>query len=100
MAIPAGFDPRNCKYGYYPTVAKSTRRQGSSGNEVGYLQGVLRCTSGQSNPCASLPGPWYFGATTTTAVRNFQSFWGLTVDGVVGPQTWGVIDWAAKGFPT
>jgi peptidoglycan hydrolase-like protein with peptidoglycan-binding domain len=29
-----------------------------------------------------------FGATTEAAVKDFQSGNGLTVDGVVGPQTW------------
>lgn len=100
MTVLPRFDPAACAFGIYPTQAKPTLRFGARNNTVGYLQAVLVCRSGQSIPIAPLPGPWYFGAQTRTAVRNFQAFWGLTVDGVVGPQTWGVIDWAAAGFPT
>ena len=32
-----------------------------------------------------------FGANTETAVRSFQSAHGLTVDGVVGAQTWSAL---------
>ena len=31
-----------------------------------------------------------FGPATEQAVKNFQSFFGLSVDGVIGPQTWGL----------
>ena len=99
MATPS-FNPAVCGlWGYYPVVGKPTIRQGSKGGAVGYLQSVLKCRSGQPlNPSAK--GPWTFTTLTTTSVRNFQAFWGLTVDGVVGPQTWPVIDWASAGFPT
>lgn len=98
MVTPA-FNPSKCLYGYYPIVGKPTVRQGSTGGAVGYLQSVLKCRcSAALSPSAN--GPWTFGASTTTAVRNFQTFWGLTVDGVVGPQTWPYIDWASQGFPT
>lgn len=30
----------------------------------------------------------YFNAATKNAVKNFQADHGLTVDGIVGPQTW------------
>lgn len=104
MVTPT-FNPAVCLWGYYPIVAKPTIRQGSTGGAVGYLQGVLKCRSGQPlNPSAN--GPWSFTSSTKTAVRNFQAFWKahgaehLVVDGVVGPQTWPLIDWASQGFPT
>lgn len=98
MTTPV-FDPAHCQYGSWPVVAKPTIQQGATGQVVGYLQAVLKCTSAQPlSPSSS--GPWTFGTSTKTAVRNFQSFWGLTVDGIVGPQTWPLIDWASRGFPT
>ena len=101
MTVLPRFDPRNCAFGIHPTQVKPTLQLGArNSGTVGYLQSVLVCKSGQSIAIAALPGPWYFGTQTRSAVRNFQAFWGLTVDGVVGPQTWNVIDWAARGFPT
>jgi peptidoglycan hydrolase-like protein with peptidoglycan-binding domain len=32
-----------------------------------------------------------FGRKTDTAVRNVQRFFDLSVDGIVGEQTWGVL---------
>ena len=105
--VPPPFDPSTCgKYGVWPTIStKPTLRYGSGGSTnatsqcVGYLQAVLKCSSAQPLRPTRY-GPWTFDAATRTAVRNFQSFWGLTVDGVVGPQTWPLIDWASRGFPT
>ena len=33
-----------------------------------------------------------FGAMTEAAVRTLQQDFNLTVDGIVGPQTWDVVD--------
>ena len=33
-----------------------------------------------------------FGAATEKAVRQFQQDWGLTVDGIIGPKTWAMLD--------
>ena len=34
-----------------------------------------------------------FGAKTDVAVKNFQRFFKMTVDGIVGPKTWGLLDY-------
>ena len=36
-----------------------------------------------------------FGAKTEDGVVDVQRFFHLTVDGIVGPQTWGLIDLVA-----
>lgn len=64
--------------------------QGASGAAVRTLQGLLLAryfhlgTSGQGGD--GLDGS--FGPITNAAVRTFQGQHGLTVDGIVGPQTW------------
>ncbi|CAM3109126.1 peptidoglycan-binding domain-containing protein [Stackebrandtia soli] len=59
-----------------------TVSQGSNGSAVKAVQTQLNHLG------ASLAVDGDFGSLTTTAVRNFQRQAGLTVDGVVGPQTW------------
>ena len=61
----------------YPTI-----KNGSRGNFVTLLQFLL--IQGRYN--LSVDG--IFGNGTETAVRNFQTRNGLTVDGIVGPNTW------------
>ena len=54
-----------------------TVREGDSGNAVRAIQVLLAIQNTGS-----------FGSTTDQVVRQFQSSQGLTVDGVVGPNTW------------
>ena len=63
-------------------------REGSTGEDVRRLQQYLAYLSNfyPSIPRMSTVG--VFGNTTTRAVREFQRLFGLTVDGVVGRQTW------------
>lgn len=42
--------------------------------------------------CGSAGVDGLFGTTTKNATRSLQSYWGLTVDGKVGNQTWGRAD--------
>ena len=70
--------------GEYPGVL----RNGSSGTAVRELQFYLYLMSAyeSSIPAVNIDGQ--FGSATETAVRAYQRFAGLTVDGVVGRTTW------------
>lgn len=95
------YDPYHQHYGNWPiTSGKAQIQAWSSGQSVGYAQGILHYTFGQSNTVAQLPGPWNFDVATVNAVINLQNWAGLPATGVVNAATWGVIDWAAAGFPT
>ena len=65
--------------------APSTLSVGSSGNAVSALQAALGIKQTGS-----------FSATTARAVRSFQRRNGLTVDGIVGPQTAGALGLASR----
>jgi len=56
---------------------------GSKGEDVEYLQRRLNGIE-----FGSLVVDGIFGVATETAVKNFQKYYGLTVDGIVGSQTW------------
>lgn len=90
-ALPAAPAPAPAPYGSWPRTAKPTIRLGSEGDVVRYLERVLVEKAGQSiaNPDR------YFRADTDVAVKNLQRFFGLTVDGIVGAQTWPTIDFLA-----
>lgn len=62
-----------------PTIKSSS----STKNATTQLQTLLRLKSD-----AGLKVDGSFGKNTTKAVKNWQGFFGLTVDGIVGPQTW------------
>ena len=70
--------------GEYPGVLQ----RGSSGTAVRELQFYLYLMSAyeSSIPAVSIDGS--FGAATENAVRAYQRFAGLTVDGIVGRTTW------------
>lgn len=102
------FNPRGAPpgtpgtFGDYPQQpSKPTIQGGSWGEHVRYLEGSLYWASAQTqlyvDPNST---PCFFGSADTTALRNFQGWWGLTVDGICGPVTWGVIDYnnALQGF--
>ncbi|HCG34960.1 MAG TPA: hypothetical protein DER23_01315, partial [Clostridiales bacterium] len=69
----------------YPgTVVK----QGQSGPNVQYIQNSLNTIRTVFPQIPSLVVDSIFGASTKTAVETFQRITGLTVDGVVGENTW------------
>lgn len=64
----------------------TTLRRGSTGPEVKYLQRTLTMAG------HTLATDGIFGPATEEAVRACQEERGLTVDGIVGPETWGSLD--------
>ena len=66
-------------------ATKTVIRQGDSGGAVKILQVGLNAFG------YALVSDGIFGPATDNAVRRFQSEHGLAVDGIVGPQTWGVL---------
>jgi peptidoglycan hydrolase-like protein with peptidoglycan-binding domain len=77
--------------------AHTVVRKGDSGPMVGHLQTRLNAHGAQ------LKADGEFGRLTDLAVRAFQDVHDLTVDGVVGPETWAALDKApaaSKSRPT
>ncbi len=59
---------------------------GSTGEDVKYLQRQLNIFR-----FGPLVVDGIFGVVTEEAVKKFQKYYGLTVDGIVGPQTWATL---------
>lgn len=72
----------------HPTIQK-----GSTGEQVKYLQTVLKKRAGQNIVVDGV-----FGNQTRNAVYNLQRFFKLTVNGIVGAQTWAAVDFLASGL--
>jgi lysozyme len=71
-----------------------TIRSGSTGTYVVWLQEDLNWYYENTSYFTSvypLAEDGIFGSNTNTAVRDFQSWAGIGVDGIVGPQTWAAI---------
>ncbi len=66
-------------------------RRGDRGEAVSNMQYYLRLVSDFYENVASIEIDGVFGADTEQAVRSFQRSFGLTVDGVVGPDTWNLL---------
>jgi peptidoglycan hydrolase-like protein with peptidoglycan-binding domain len=65
------------------SVKVSVLKKKAKGDAVRALQGVLNA---HGFDCGEVDGS--FGAKTDAAVRAFQKARGLTVDGIVGEDTW------------
>lgn len=71
-----------------PPVNRPTLRRGDRGEHVLYLQRRLHAL----NPTFSYAsGPGIFGPATQAEVRAHQRRRRITVDGIVGPQTWSTL---------
>lgn len=79
-----------------PKPNRATLRQGSTGDDVRYLQAVVRAHGGKGTNGQPITVDGSFGPNTTHAVRDLQTFFHLTVDGIVGPATWGVVNMLAR----
>src|SRR5262249_42833991 len=71
-----------------PAAPRPLVRLGSRGDTVAELQ--VRLNEDGARPRLDPDGS--FGGATDRAVRAFQRRHGLLVDGIVGPQTWGLLD--------
>ena len=63
-------------------------RQGDRGQNVRLIQFWLKITRTVYSSLNDVSVDGIYGANTTAAVRRFQTFFGLTSDGVVGQNTW------------
>ena len=69
------------------TIVRTTLSFGSTGEDVEYLQRRLNGIG-----FGSLVVDGIFGVATEEAVKKFQKYYGLTVDGIVGSQTWAKLE--------
>lgn len=84
------FIPEWGLWGLWPLVDLRVLNVGCKGDDVRYIQGVLKLRANQD---IAIDGD--FGRQTEEAVRTMQRFFGLTVDGWIGNQTEAVIDFLA-----
>jgi len=85
MSPPPQYPPF---YDYPPITNKPTLRRGSKGRYVKYCQYVLNNYCNQTMQVDGIYGP-----VTERGVKQLQTFFGITVDGIVGRlETWPLID--------
>lgn len=85
------FNPDRGQYSLYPfNKHKPNIYKGLANGYVSYLQGVLK---NKANGRIVVDG--VFGEVTESRVKDLQRFFHKTVDGIVGPATWDVIDYLA-----
>ncbi len=63
-------------------------RNGSRGRNVIFIQNALNALGGTIPGATTIRVDGFFGNGTESAVRLFQTYYGLTPDGIVGEQTW------------
>jgi peptidoglycan hydrolase-like protein with peptidoglycan-binding domain len=74
------------------TVNITTVRRGSTGGRVKKMQGLVNANFiDPSDPIGYLTEDGHFGARTEERIKAIQAFFGMTVDGIVGPKTWEIL---------
>lgn len=63
-------------------------KNGSRGRNVIFIQNALNALGGRIPGAVTIRVDGFFGPGTESAVRLFQTYYGLTPDGIVGEQTW------------
>ncbi|MCM1404648.1 MAG: peptidoglycan-binding protein [Prevotella sp.] len=76
------------RIGVGSTPPSTVLRQGSRGNDVATFQFLINYIAQFYPNIPTVSQDSIFGSGTASAVRSFQSQFGLTADGVVGPATW------------
>jgi hypothetical protein len=66
-------------------------RVGARGNEVRWVQAVIKDKAG-----GMITVDGIFGPQTENRVKDVQRFFKLKVDGIVGPQTWSILHFLAR----
>ncbi|MDR1563712.1 MAG: peptidoglycan-binding protein [Oscillospiraceae bacterium] len=77
----------------------TTIQQGNTGGLVSQLQFLLNAIGNYNSAIPTVIQDASFNANTTAAVKAFQSYYGLTADGKVGPATWKKLYEVYKGLP-
>jgi peptidoglycan hydrolase-like protein with peptidoglycan-binding domain len=76
----------------HPTIQSGATDPIGGVNAVHALQGRLNAWKAAVNAYPELTVDGDFGTLTENAVKKFQSFKKLTVDGICGPDTWAAVD--------
>ena len=63
-------------------------KNGSRGRNVIFIQNALNALGAKIPGATTIRVDGFFGNGTESAVRLFQTYYGLTPDGIVGEQTW------------
>lgn len=74
-----------------------TVKEGDSGQPVSLMQYYLATIALVNSAIPPVTIDGYFGPATTSAVRAFQQFYGLNVDGIIGRQTWNKLNDVYRG---
>ena len=94
----AELDSEGIAVGEIPQRFARSLRLGDSGLEVSIIQYYLRVISNYYDTVPSVDVTGTFDTATDAAVRAFQQTYGLSVDGVVGRNTWNDIYRAYRGI--